>query len=284
LWEQSANAFSLLAFGQAPWPHISALADATHAAGKILVPRLPVYPNYIADAATWLDPEVARVVLASSDAMGYARAEDWSPGMAVKPPPLPDVLRVDTGRMKERSSGAKEEGGVNGGFEATGEEAMAGSTGSVSSLKEERGAEQTMQSEASTSYDSAIPSTGSGSHRTNGSSSRKQARFSSKKDASKQGKVQVGADGTLFGQAWTSADVQASARVRELTGRAMDGQDLTASEIKGLFQARGDDFVAICQAADELRRQVNGDTVRTLFPSTQESPQHRTIRTIESSL
>lgn len=206
---------------------------------------------------------MARVVLASSDALGYARAEDWSPGMAVKPPPLPDVLRVDTERMKVRSSGGKEEGGVNGGFGATGEEAMAGSTGSVSTLKEERGAEQTMHPEASTSYDSGVPSTGNGSHGTNGSSSRKQGRFSSKKDASKAGKVQVGADGTLFGQGWTSADVQASARVRELIGRAMDGQDLTASEIEGLFRARGDDFVAICQAADELRRRVNGDKVTT---------------------
>jgi hypothetical protein len=222
-------------------------------------------------------------VLASSDALGYARAEDWSPGMALKPPPLPDVLRVDTGRMKDRSSGGKEEGGVSGGIGATGEKAMAGATGSIGSLKEERGAEQTMQSEASTSYASAIPST-DGSGRTNGSSSRKQARFSSKEDASKEGKVQVGADGTLFGPAWTSADVQASARVGELIGRAMDGQDLTASEIEGLFRARGDDFVAICRAADELRRQVNGETVRTWFPSTQESHQHRTIRTIKSSL
>ena len=39
------------------------------------------------------------------------------------------------------------------------------------------------------------------------------------------------------------------------------GRDLSEAEIVRLIRARGDDFNAVVQAADELRQQVNGDTV-----------------------
>ena len=43
--------------------------------------------------------------------------------------------------------------------------------------------------------------------------------------------------------------------------QAQRGEALGESEIVGLFRARGDDFAAVCRAADELRRDVNGDVV-----------------------
>jgi FO synthase len=43
--------------------------------------------------------------------------------------------------------------------------------------------------------------------------------------------------------------------------RAISGETLAASDIVRLFEARGDEFAAVCEAADELRRAVNGDTV-----------------------
>jgi FO synthase len=43
--------------------------------------------------------------------------------------------------------------------------------------------------------------------------------------------------------------------------KAQRGAALDESEITGLFRARGDDFAAICRAADELRREVNGEIV-----------------------
>ena len=43
--------------------------------------------------------------------------------------------------------------------------------------------------------------------------------------------------------------------------RAMIGEALTEAEIVRLFQARGDGFAQVCEAADRLRRRVNGDTV-----------------------
>jgi FO synthase len=44
--------------------------------------------------------------------------------------------------------------------------------------------------------------------------------------------------------------------------RARDGKDLSEAEIVGLFEARGAAYDAVCRAADELRREVSGETVR----------------------
>lgn len=65
---------------EAPWPHVNLLAAATADAGRLMVPRLAVYPFYINDL--WLDPTVLRRVLAHENSLGYARAEEWSPGLA----------------------------------------------------------------------------------------------------------------------------------------------------------------------------------------------------------
>ena len=43
--------------------------------------------------------------------------------------------------------------------------------------------------------------------------------------------------------------------------KALAGRTLSQDEIVGLFRARGPDFAAVCTAADELRRAVNGDVV-----------------------
>ncbi|HSB95059.1 MAG TPA: 5-amino-6-(D-ribitylamino)uracil--L-tyrosine 4-hydroxyphenyl transferase CofH, partial [Spongiibacteraceae bacterium] len=51
------------------------------------------------------------------------------------------------------------------------------------------------------------------------------------------------------------------ADVRAIVDRARAGQRLSEPEIVRLFQARGDDFSYVCQAADALRRTVNGDGV-----------------------
>ena len=49
--------------------------------------------------------------------------------------------------------------------------------------------------------------------------------------------------------------------IHEIIARALDGVELSEREVTRLFQARGDDFAVICQAADELRQRVNGDVV-----------------------
>jgi FO synthase len=47
----------------------------------------------------------------------------------------------------------------------------------------------------------------------------------------------------------------------DILDRAAAGETLAEADIVRLFQARGDDFDAVCAAADRLRRAVSGDTV-----------------------
>lgn len=50
-------------------------------------------------------------------------------------------------------------------------------------------------------------------------------------------------------------------RIARSIEKAASGKALSIEEIEGLFQARGTNFTAVCTAADELRREANGDRV-----------------------
>jgi FO synthase len=65
-----------------PWPEIVRLRENTEGAGKVLVERLAVYPDYCRDATIWQDPALASRVLQAVDAEGFARTDDWAPGQA----------------------------------------------------------------------------------------------------------------------------------------------------------------------------------------------------------
>ncbi len=71
---------------EAPWPAITELAERTAAAGKLLAPRLPIYPPYVRDLATWSAAEIAQQARRLSDAEGWARDDDWAPGATARPP------------------------------------------------------------------------------------------------------------------------------------------------------------------------------------------------------
>lgn len=72
---------------EAPWPAIAILAEKTASMGKILVQRLPAYPAYLRAPRDWFAPRIATALLRASDAAGFARGDDWSPG-ALTPPRL----------------------------------------------------------------------------------------------------------------------------------------------------------------------------------------------------
>ncbi len=76
---------------ECPWPELDALRSATHAGGKTLVPRLPIYPEYLADAARWLEPAVFTQAYRASDTQGFAREDRWVVG-APSVPQLPTPL------------------------------------------------------------------------------------------------------------------------------------------------------------------------------------------------
>jgi FO synthase len=56
---------------EAPWPHLEELRGRTEAAGFRLMPRLPVYPEFI--DSDWIDPGLLPAVEAAIDDEGYAR-------------------------------------------------------------------------------------------------------------------------------------------------------------------------------------------------------------------
>ena len=49
--------------------------------------------------------------------------------------------------------------------------------------------------------------------------------------------------------------------VVEILSRAEEGEELGEADLIRLFQARGDDYHLVCDAADRLRKRINGDTV-----------------------
>jgi FO synthase len=74
---------------EAPWPEIERLRAATEEHGYELAPRLPIYPEYVADLARWADPRVAEEIRRHADADGLARSDRWAAGARTPAPPLP---------------------------------------------------------------------------------------------------------------------------------------------------------------------------------------------------
>ncbi len=75
-----------------PWPGLDRLRLATEAAGKVLAPRLTVYPEYVADPEVWLHEDVRFPVMRCSDGEGLARDDSWAAGGANTPPALLPVV------------------------------------------------------------------------------------------------------------------------------------------------------------------------------------------------
>jgi FO synthase len=71
---------------EAPWPELDLLAERTAGAGKLLVERLAIYPEYVRDTARWLDPALRTPSLRRIDGQGLARTDKWTPGAGVESP------------------------------------------------------------------------------------------------------------------------------------------------------------------------------------------------------
>jgi FO synthase len=138
---------------EAPWPHLTDLADKTAGAGKLLIERLALYPEYANDLPRWVDHVVEPLVLQAIDGAGFARTENWAAG-AVEDPPEIDLARV-----------------------------------------------------------------------------------------------------TAIAKQGPSADLA------DILSKAKSGRGLSEEDIVRLFKARGHDYTAVCQAADQMRKQVAGDEV-----------------------
>ena len=77
---------------EAPWPELELLGEATRSRELELVPRLAIYPEYVAELERWVDPAVGPRVLALADSEGFAREDDWAAGAPEHPPPRASAL------------------------------------------------------------------------------------------------------------------------------------------------------------------------------------------------
>jgi FO synthase len=78
---------------EAPWPHLSELAEATASTGKVLIERLAIYPDYALDVEKWQSPELQGPVRQAIDGQGFARMDPWTAGAVIDPPQM-DIARV----------------------------------------------------------------------------------------------------------------------------------------------------------------------------------------------
>jgi FO synthase len=98
---------------EAPWPEVAALERATESRGLRLAPRLPIYPEYVAELDRWVEPGVAPFVLRRADADWLARDDGWSAGAARPAPRLRRSNARAAGGVAEvlaKSGGAEELG------------------------------------------------------------------------------------------------------------------------------------------------------------------------------
>ncbi len=71
---------------ESPWPELDKLSKQTAEAGKTLVQRLTIYPQYLQNHTRWLDPQLLGHVLKHADAESLARDDDWDAGLSPEPP------------------------------------------------------------------------------------------------------------------------------------------------------------------------------------------------------
>ncbi len=65
---------------EAPWPHLTDLANKTRKTGKYLVERLAIYPQYALDTRRWVAGHLRQPVHNLIDARGLARRDPWMAG------------------------------------------------------------------------------------------------------------------------------------------------------------------------------------------------------------
>ena len=90
---------------EAPWPHLDHLETQIADHGRHLLQRLTIYPRYARDAANWVADEVLPQVLRLADGEGYAREDDWLPGISPAiPPNLQDRINHPERRTRRLST------------------------------------------------------------------------------------------------------------------------------------------------------------------------------------
>ena len=95
---------------EAPWPAVERLREACRSRGLELAPRLPLYPEHVADLERWADPAVAPAIRRAADAHGPRARGPLGAGRArrraVPRRSRPGAARARRGRAGRGGAGA----------------------------------------------------------------------------------------------------------------------------------------------------------------------------------
>ena len=214
---------------EAPWPHLVELERATESAGKSLAPRLAIHPRFVAELERWVDPGLRSAVLAASDGQGLGRETRWFAGDAEQAPER--VLTLDSTSLRHESPPL-----ARSGIRTPANPVADGGTRTDSDSDRSPGSTFHPLADVPAGVGPVVPGQESDSgarHRR-----RQPGRFTSSVTAS---------------------------RVSPLLGCVLDrvrgGEPLDEDQIVRLFETRGGEARAVCEAADALRHTRNGDVV-----------------------
>ncbi|HVW57274.1 MAG TPA: 5-amino-6-(D-ribitylamino)uracil--L-tyrosine 4-hydroxyphenyl transferase CofH [Rhizobiaceae bacterium] len=213
---------------EAPWPHLLDLAEATRAAGKMLVERLAIYPAFARAPERWVDPSLRFPLYNLVDADGWPRTDSWCPGRADE---LPEADIALLRRAKSPPPPSNKD-------RAFAQEVMPPHPAASRPPSPRWGEDE-----------------GAGVRRSlspRGEGARANRRAG-------EGEYPVICANPLHNGEGNLA--AASHGIRSVLDKAGEERPLAEADIVTLFRARGDDFAAVCRAADDLRRRVNGDIV-----------------------
>ena len=241
---------------EAPWPHLRELERATESAGKSLAPRLPVYPRYVADLERWVDPGLRSAVLAASDGQGLGRDSRWCAGDAAQAPG--SLVASDgqgLGGEPDRRTEGRDTGHLPAGLAALGQRDAPGSGSVLPDAGGDRRRGHFAISRSETVGASGQRADGRGAGLFHASDGQGPGRDPALPVGNGEGSEPAA------GFAASAVPRRVPPSLARILDRVREGARLDEAEVTRLFEARGGEARAVCEAADALRRERNGDTV-----------------------
>ena len=215
-----------------PWPALEELERACESHGFALRQRLPVYPHYVTDEKAfvrYVAPSMRRHVLAAADGMGLAREERWYAGEGWTP-----VLRQAQPAPKRRAIAMK----------VSKPDLQADEVSQHFASHVREGAYGAPPRLDLVGFDEMLPDV---------------AGFTAlPRERADLGPISARHRWVTPYFARTSTP---SRHVLGLLAKARHGERLDEREVVRLFRAEGADLEAVLTAADDIRREMNGDAV-----------------------